>query len=221
MLDDVGRDILATGRDGAGDGGSLHGAVVGEGLEGLGLGGLGLGEGELHDRAHLAVGVDIGAEGAVVGCEALEAADLHVLAHDVNHLGERGLEGLAIGELGGLEGLDVGGVGLGDHGGDVLGEAGELRVCAHEVGLAGDLGERGGLAVLGDVGGDGAFVGLAAGLLDSLGHAHLAKDVDGLLDVAIGLDEGLLALHHRGVGHLAELLDERGGNLSHVCLSLA
>ena len=106
--------------------------------------------------------------------------------------------------------------GLGDNSGDVLGEAGELGVATDEVGLAGDLDESGNLAVLGDIGGDGALVGLTAGLLDGLGHTHLTENVDGLLDVAIGLDEGLLALHHRGIGHLAELLDERGGDLSHV-----
>ena len=219
VLDDLGRDVLATGGDGAG-GCGLHGDVVSERLEGLGLGGLGLGERELDDGAELAVGVDVGAEGTVLDLATGEAGDLHVLAHRVDHLGEGGVNGLVRGELGGLEGVHVGRVCLGDDGGDVLGEAGELGVAADEVGLAGDLDERGDLAALGDVRGDGALVRLTASLLDGLGHAHLAKDVDGLLDVAISLDERLLALHHRGVGHLAELLDERGGDLSHECLSL-
>ena len=135
----------------------------------------------------------------------------------MDHLGEGGVDGLAI-ELAGLEGLDVGGVLLGDDLGELGREAGELRVGADEVGLAGELEDGAGLAVIRDKGGNGALVGVAAGALDGLGDAHGAQDVDGLLEVALGLDEGLLALHHRGVGHLAELLDERGGNLSHVLL---
>ena len=134
----------------------------------------------------------------------------------MNHLGESSVDGLVSGELGGLQSLVAGRVDLSDNSGDILGEAGELGVATNEVGLAGDLDESGNLAVLGDIGSDSALVGLTTGLLDGLGHTHLTEDVDSLLDVAIGLDEGLLALHHRGIGHLAELLDERGGDLSHV-----
>ena len=48
------------------------------------------------------------------------------------------------------------------------------------------------------------------------GETVLAEDVDGGVHIAVSLDESLLALHHRGVGHLAELLDHSGGDLSHV-----
>ena len=132
----------------------------------------------------------------------------------MDHLGELGLDG-GLAHRAGLEGLDVGRVVLGDDLGELEGKAAELGVGAHEVGLAGELEDGTQLLVLGDVGGDGALVGVAAGALDGLGDAHGAEDVNGLVDVAICLDEGLLALHHRGVGHLAELLDEGGGNLCH------
>ncbi len=188
---------------------------MGEALEGLGLGGLSLLEGELDEDADLATHVDVGGKGAGLDLAGGEAGDLHVLAHDVNHLGELVGDGIAVHALG-EEGVDVGRGGRGDDLGDVGGKAGELGVGAHEVGLAGELEEGTGLAVSGDERGDSALVGLAAGLLGGLGQAVLAEDVDGGIHIAIGLDEGLLALHHRGIGHLAELLDHSGGDLSHV-----
>ncbi len=48
------------------------------------------------------------------------------------------------------------------------------------------------------------------------GEAARAQNVDGDVHVAVSLDESLLALHHRGVGHLAELLDHGGSNLAIV-----
>src|SRR6185436_8070166 len=42
---------------------------------------------------------------------------------------------------------------------------------------------------------------------------------DGGVEVAIGLVERLLAVHHAGAGELPELLDVGGGEASHVCLS--
>ena len=100
--------------------------------------------------------------------------------------------------------------------GELSGETGELGAGSHEVGLAGELkNESAGLAVLGDESGDGALVGLAASLLGSLGKTVLTKNVDSGVHIAVGLDEGLLALHHRRVGHLAKLLDHSGGNLGH------
>ena len=72
---------------------------------------------------------------------ALEAGDLHVLADDVDHLGELGLDG-GLAKGAGLECLDIGGVALGDDLGEVGCEAGELGVGADEVGLAGELEQR-------------------------------------------------------------------------------
>ncbi len=133
----------------------------------------------------------------------------------MNHLGEGGLDGLAV-HLASEKGLNVGRLVVADNLGDVGGKAGELRVGGDEVGLASDLGESTGGTVLGDVGGDGALVGVATGLLGGSGKTVLAEDVNSGVHVAVGLDESLLALHHRGVGHLAKLLDHSGGDLSHV-----
>ena len=86
--------------------------------------------------------------------------------------------------------------------------------AGHAIDLAREGAEKGYRRFIA-VGGDGTLVGVTTSLLDSLGEAVNAQDVDGLLDVTLSLDEGLLALHHRGVGDLTELLDESGGNLSH------
>src|SRR3546814_7733554 len=43
----------------------------------------------------------------------------------------------------------------------------------------------------------------------------LAQPVDGAFEVAGGFAERLLAVHHAGSGHLAELLDQSRGDLSH------
>ncbi len=58
-----------------------------EGLEGFSLSGLSLLEGELDEDADLTTHVDVRSERAVLSLAGSEAADLHVLAHDVNHLG--------------------------------------------------------------------------------------------------------------------------------------
>ena len=62
---------------------------------------------------------------------------------------------------------------------------------------------------------DGALVGGAAGLLGNGGKATGAQNVDGAVHVAVGLDEGLLALHHAGAGHFAEFLDHGSGDVCH------
>ena len=187
---------------------------MGEGLEGLGRSRLGLLEGELDEDADLAAHVDVAGERTGLGLTGGEARELHVLTDDVDELGETGLDGLTV-HVGGEEGVEIGGLGGDDGLGDLGGEVGELRVGRDEVGLAGDLDQGAGAAVLGDAGGDGALVGGAASLLGGGGQAVLAHDVDGEVDVPVSLDEGLLRLHHGGAGHVAELLDHSGGDLGH------
>src|SRR3954447_15587200 len=103
---------------------------------------------------------------------------------------------------------------------DVLGERDELLVGGHEVGVAVDLDEHPDLAVGVDVGLDRALAGLAAGELADL-VAHLdADDLDGLVEVAVGLLQGGLAVHHPRAGPVAQGLDVlrgNGGGLSHRC----
>ena len=141
------------------------------------------------------------------------AAHLHVLADLGDDGGAGFLDGLARGELGGLQRLDVGGAG-GQRGlGDGLGEGEEVGVLGDEVGLGVDLDQHGLAAVLGDR--DAAFGGDAAGLLVGLGQARLAQPLGGGVDVAVVLGERLLALHHAGAGALAQFLDQGCGDFCH------
>src|SRR5215218_4374251 len=104
-----------------------------------------------------------------------------------------------------LEG-DVLGVHRGDVDRDLASELLEILVAGHEVGLAEHLDERA-LAPVGvDVGGDHALPGAAAPALRRRGRALLAKDLDRLPLVALGLLEGVLHVHHRGAGALPERL---------------
>ena len=57
------------------------------------------------------------------------------------------------------------------------------------------------------------------GALCALAHvlgALDAQDLDGLVEVTLGLDQGVLAGLHAGAGELAELLDVGGGEIRHV-----
>ena len=99
--------------------------------------------------------------------------------------------------------------------GELSSEAGELGVAADEVGLGVDLDEHAHGRVSRDERGDGALVGRATGLLGERSQTAGAQDVDSGVQVAVGLGERLLALHHAGSGALAELLDHAGGDVSH------
>src|SRR5262249_31437478 len=90
----------------------------------------------------------------------------------------------------------------------------ELLVLGDEIGLAIDLDRGALLAVDGDS--DEAFRGGAAGLLGGGGEALGAQPVDRGFHVATGLAQRLLAVHHAGAGALAQFLDTRGRDLSHV-----
>src|SRR5690606_31774232 len=75
-----------------------------------------------------------------------------------------------------------------------------------------DLDDGGGAAVRGGSRGDDALGGLALGALGGHLLALLTEDLDGLVEVAAGLLERLLAVHHADAGGLAEALDVLGGN---------
>src|SRR5918992_1346500 len=97
--------------------------------------------------------------------------------------------------------------GGGDVQGDVARERDEVVVAGHEVGVAVDLDEDADLAARVDVGLHGALGGLAAADLQRLVAEAHAQELDGRVDVAVGLRQRLLALHHAGAGAVAELLD--------------
>lgn len=99
--------------------------------------------------------------------------------------------------------------------GDRVGGGLELLALGDEVRLALQLDQDTGGVVVGDEGDDGAVLGGAA---LALGDALLALDaqgLDGLVDAALGLVQGLLAVHHAGAGELTELLDVSGGVVRH------
>src|SRR5215210_6595979 len=95
---------------------------------------------------------------------------------------------------------------------DLAGERREVLVAGDEVGVAVDLDEHPDLAVGVDVGLDRALGGLAAAHLERLVAEPDAQELGGRVDVAAGLLERLLAVHHARARAVAELLDQRGGD---------
>jgi hypothetical protein len=87
---------------------------------------------------------------------------------------------------------------LGHELGSGLGHGDEAVVLAHEVGFAVDFDQRAQVAF--DEAGDHAFGGHARSGLASLGAQLDAQQLFSLGHVAVGLGQGLLALHHGGVG---------------------
>ena len=176
-----------------------------------------LGDLGLHQHADLAAHVDVAVHIAVLAALiAGEAADGDLLADLGGLLGDDvGDGGVGVQVLLGQQGVHVGGIA--QH--DLLGDAGdhflELGGVGHEVGLAVDLDQRAGAALGADVAAHDALGGDAALLLGGLGQALLAQIVDGLLDVAFALGQGLLAIHHATAGAAAQIHDVLSGKIRH------
>ena len=145
-----------------------------------------------------------------------ELADLDVLAEQGGRLFDGDLDGAVLGvgrqELVGV--VRVGGHGVAEHG---VGEFDELRGLGHEVGLRIELDGVTGLAFggLDHLGGDGAFLGLAAFALASGLDALGADDLLGAGDITLGLGESLLEVHQAGAGVFAHLLDQSCSDCCH------
>ena len=92
---------------------------------------------------------------------------------------------------------------------DLVGQRLEVGALGDEVGLAVELDQRAAL------GGDQAVGRVALGALADVLGALDAQELDGLVEVAVGLLERLLAVHHSGAGEVAELLDVGGGEVRH------
>src|SRR3954468_361121 len=134
---------------------------------------------------------------------------------DVGHLAGGDAQLLRAGVLGDLVLGDPLRVGGGDVERDVAGEGREVVVARDEVGVAVDLDERADLAVGVDVGLHGALGGLAPGELGGAGDALLAQPRDRGVDVAAGLGQGLLAVHHPRAGQVAQGLDVLRRDVGH------
>ena len=172
---------------------------------------------EVDEHADLAACVDI-CHGGVLGVT-LEAADLEILADGHDLLGQSlGNGELGAGVLAVHESLNILGVVLEDYLADILNESDEkLALCA-EVGLAVDL-DNGADAALGaDLGICHAFCGDASGLLCGLGKALLTQPLDCLIHIAVGLGQGLLAVHHTDIGHLTESFYILSGKSHYIIL---
>ena len=138
----------------------------------------------------------------------MEAADLEIFADGHNLLRNdlRDLQ-LRAGILAVHDGLDGSGV-LGQNDlADVLDELDKRSGLRAEVGLAVDLDHRAHAALLADSRIRHAFGSDAAGLLGSLRQTLFTEPFDSLIHIAVGLGQGLLAVHHADIGHFTQFLD--------------
>src|SRR5215207_4230583 len=99
--------------------------------------------------------------------------------------------------------------------GDVPGERDEVGGAGHEVGLAVDLDQHADLRVGVDVALDRPLGGHPLAALGGLRLALDPQDLDGLVDVAAGLGQRLLAVHHPRARAVAQGLDVAGGDGGH------
>src|SRR5207237_278787 len=95
----------------------------------------------------------------------------------------------------------------------------ELLVLRDRLGLAADGDDRPGRVVALDE--YYALGRLAPGALRGRGHALLAEELDGVVEVTAGLLQGALALHHPRARRVAELLHHCGRDLCHSASSSA
>ena len=148
------------------------------------------------------------------GFELQDTGDLEVLA-DLEHLIVQVVVHLAglVGVVSLIEEtIDAIGGGLAH---EFLGESDEVLVLGDEVGFAVQFEERRGATVGGDLNSEDALAGLAVSLLVARGDSLDAEDFDGLLVVAIGFNEGLLAIHQTRTGTLAQIVDRLSGDSGH------
>src|SRR6266851_659503 len=89
----------------------------------------------------------------------------------------------------------------------------EQLVARDEIGLGIDFDRGPGAAPRGDP--DKPFGSDPPGLLRGGGETLFAQPVDSALDVAAGVAERALAIHHPGAGLVAQFLDQRRGHLGH------
>ena len=148
--------------------------------------------------------------------ETLETTDLQVLADGQNLLLQSVLNG-AFAHLASLESLNVSRSVLDNNVSNVGNELLEVSVLSNEVGLGVYLDDCAYAALITE-GGEDSKEQLTYGSLDqtlssdavcllgSLSQALLTEQLDSLVEVAVGLGQCLLAVHHAYAGHFAELL---------------
>ncbi len=169
---------------------------------------------ERHQHPELASGMDVAADVAGLDLEALYAFDDDVLPEGADRLLEQVRHALAV-RVRRLEGLRGRGLRIARRGCGERGREGlEFVGPRDEVGLAAELHDRAAASLGGHR--DGALGRIATRTLVGLGEAALAEHVDRLLEVAVGLRQGLLAVHHPRAGAVAELLHRCCCNRCHL-----
>src|SRR5579863_441357 len=164
--------------------------------------------------------VHIMADRALGDFEALRAAQRHVFADGGDGVGDRLADRPAAGVMRAerFRRIDVGRL-VERHRQRAAHQRLEVVVAGDEVGLGIDFHDNAGLVLDGDP--DQAFGRHPSALLGRFRQALLAQPVHCRLDVAAGLAQGVLAIHHARAGLLAQLLDQASGNGRHtVPLSL-
>jgi len=108
----------------------------------------------------------------------------------------------------------------GELAGDFLAKGAKGLIAGHEIGFAIDLGQHAQARPALDILGNDAFPGYARGLLGGGGAASLAQYIDGGVQVALGLRQGLFAIHQACASGFAQLAYVGGGKFSHLSLSI-
>ena len=144
------------------------------------------------------------------------APQRHVFADRRDQVGDGLANRPAARIMGALDRLDVGQPLLDGDQRDGARQRLKLLVAGDEIGLGIDLDDDAVMAMHGD--GDEALGGDAARFLGGLGETLLAQPVDRRLDIALGLGEGVLAIHHAGAGLLAKILHQCGRDARHCRL---
>src|ERR1700722_19812192 len=211
LLHHVGGDVLAGGVQRA-HGGDLLGQVGG-------------------DLAVLLVELDQDAEGRrqgsvaavqveldVAALEADDPAELELLLQARARLLDDLLDGGAGPGLGAQQGQAVGRLALDGRVDDLLGGLLEQGGLGHEVGLAVQLDQDARLGAV-QLRSDQAVGRGAGGPLARVLDALDPEQLDRVAEVAIGLGERVLAVHHAGAGLIPEPLDVSGSEVRHVLVS--
>ena len=152
--------------------------------------------------------------------EALRAAQRHVFANGGDGVGDR-LSHSAGARIVGAEhlgGIDVGRMVKRDRE-HAAHHRLEVIIAGDEVGLGIDLDQDADVVLDGDA--DKSFSRHAPALLGRLGEALLAQPIDRRLDIAVGLAQRILAIHHARAGFFAQILHQSGGNGRHERPSFA
>ncbi len=90
----------------------------------------------------------------------------------------------------------------------------EIGIAGDEIGLGIDLDD--GARVVVDADRDEALGRHPARFFRGGGQTLLAQPIGGVFDIAVGLDQSFLAIHHAGAGLISQFLNQAGGNLTHL-----